>query len=140
MLLELEHSIHRNIIVPHSQSGRHYHVLFLRQSEGPFFVRDTAYKLDTLIQIGEIFTKLDEHRSRIVGNIFYTKSRVQCEGSFLLAYSGVFKEQAQRHVPSDLNMELVLKERGFQVFNQRNRATLIISPSLPSSIKANLEI
>jgi hypothetical protein len=140
MQLDLDHSFNKNVITPYTQGDRRYHLLFLRTAEGPFFVRSTTYKIDTLITIGEIYTKLDSTKNRVVGNIFYTGTNSQCEGTYLLAYSGLFHQQAQKKIPTDFNMELVLKERGFQMFSQRNRATLIISPALKLSIKANLEI
>jgi hypothetical protein len=140
VLLDLKSSLGKNVITPYQQAGRNYHLLFLRRSEGPFYVRDTAYKLETLINIGEVYTKIDDKRNLVVGNIFFTRASVQCLGTYLLAYSGMFHEQAQNKIPSDVNMELVLKEKGFQVFNQRNRATLIISPAIKDSIRQNLEI
>lgn len=141
MQLDLERSFNKNVITPYNHGDTRYHLLFLRTAEGPFFVRHTTYKLETMITIGEIFTVPEPNKRRVVGNIFHTStSNVQCEGTFLLAYSGMFQMQAQKKIPTDFNMELVLKEKGFQVFNQRNRATLIISPALKLSIKANLEI
>lgn len=143
MQLELEEALPRKLFFPHTQCNRNYHLLFLRSGKGPFFVRDAKYKLDTLFRIGEIYSELDEHRIRVVGNIFYTKSNViQSEGPHLIAYSGVFYEQVQRKksLESTLNMELVLRERGFHVFNQKNKATMVIVPSLSESIRNNLEI
>lgn len=142
MQLNIDHSYNKNVITPFQQTDRVYHVLFLRNSDGPFFVRDAAStaKLTTLIRIGEIYMKPDARTIRVVGNIFFTSSKVMCEGSYLLAYSGVFHEHAQRNIPSDFNMELLLKTKGFHLFNQKNRATLVVSPTLKQSIKANLEI
>jgi hypothetical protein len=141
MQLEVERSFNLNVITPYIQRGVQYYLLFRRECEsGPFFVRDTAYRVSTYFQVGEIVQKVDDTRQRVVGNIFWTQVNCRCEGSFLMAYSGVFREQAQRSIPSAFQMDLVVKDKGFHMFHQKNKATLVISPAIHSSIKANLEI
>jgi hypothetical protein len=57
-----------------------------------------------------------------------------------MAYSGVFAEQVQRSIPAGFSMDLVVKERGFHMFHQKNKATLIVSPAIKTSIRENLEV
>lgn len=139
MQLQVERAFNRNVITPYTQDERKFYLLFLRDAEGPFWVRHTSYKLETLVTIGEVCVTVKE-KTRVVGNIFHTNAQAQCEGTYLLAYSGIFGQSVQKRLPTDFNMELILKERGFHMFNQRNRATLIISPALRRNIRENLEI
>lgn len=141
MQLEVERSFNLNVITPYIQKGVQYYLLFRREcASGPLFVRDTAYRVSTYFSVGEIVNKIDDKRQRVVGNIFHTQANCRCEGSFLMAYSGVFMEQAQRSIPNGFQMDLVVKEKGFHMFHQKNKATLIISPAIHASIKANLEV
>ncbi len=144
MQLEVEQSFNLNVITPFTQKGHQYYVLFRRHSEGgPFFVRDTAYRVSTYFHVGEIYKPVegtDGLKNRIMGNIFFTQAKCRCEGSFMMAYSGLFCEQVQRSVPAGFNMDLVVKEKGFHMFHQKNRATLIVSPAISSSIRENLEV
>jgi hypothetical protein len=140
MQLELLNPPALRVIFPYIQRNHTYYLLFTRNCTGPFFVRDTAYKITTLFNIGEIYTVPEPGKIRVVGNIFFTKSKCNCQGSFIIGYSGVFADQVQRSLPKDLNMQLVLKERNFHVFNEKNRATLIVSPALHTNIRENLEI
>lgn len=140
MKLEVDQSFNLNVITPYIQKGVQYYLLFRRECQsGSMFVRDTAYRVSTYFHVGEIVHR-DAHKQRVVGNIFYTQVNCRCEGSFLMAYSGLFREQTQRSVPSGFQMDLVVKERGFHMFHQKNRATLIVSPAINQSIKANLEV
>lgn len=130
-----------NVITPHIQKGHTYYLLFRRDcTQGPFYIRDTAYRVSTFLHVGEIIKPITSSKNRIVGNIFFTQAHCRCEGSFLLAYSGLFMEQAQRTVPTGFQMDLVVKEKGFHMFHQKNRATLVISPAINSSIRENLEV
>lgn len=140
MQLEIEDPPFLNVIFPYVQFKHTYHLLFVKNAKGPFYVRDTSYKVTTLFDIGEIYARPKPDTIRVVGNIFFTKSKCECYGSFVVAYSGVFQDQVQRSIPKDLNMQLVLKEKGFHVFNERNKATLIVSPALKNAIKENLEV
>lgn len=141
MQLEVAQSFNLNVITPHIQQGNTYYLLFRREcASGSFFVRPTAYRVSTFLYVGEIITQVSPNKNRIVGNIFYTQVNCRCEGSFLLAYSGIFSEQAQRTVPTGFQMDLVVKEKGFHMFHQKNRATLVISPALGSNIRENLEV
>lgn len=144
MQLEVSQSYNLNVITPFMQKGQQYYLLFRRECEsGPFYVRDTAYRVSTYFHVGEIYRPVDGSfgvRNRIVGNIFYTQAHCRCEGSFIMAYSGVFAEQVQRSIPAGFSMDLVVKERGFHMFHQKNKATLIVSPAIKTSIRENLEV
>lgn len=144
MQLEVAQSFNLNVITPFVQKGHQYYVLFRRDcGPGPFFVRDTAYRVSTYFHVGEIYKTIEDRKgqkNRIVGNIFYTQARCRCEGSFMMAYSGIFEEQVQRSIPPAFAMDLVVKEKGFHMFHQKNKATLVISPFINQSIKENLEV
>lgn len=141
MQLEVAQSFNLNVITPYTQKGHQYYLLFKRECDsGPFFVRDTAYRVSTYFHVGEIFRPVDSKKNRIVGNIFYTQAHCRCEGSFIMAYSGIFAEQVQRSIPAGFSMDLVVKEKGFHMFHQKNRATLVISPAINTSIRENLEV
>lgn len=139
MQLEVEQSFNLNVFTPFAQRGQMYYLLFRRQDTGPFFVRDTAYRVSTYFSVGEIIKPMGD-KNRIVGNIFHTQANCFCEGAFVMAYSGLFMEQAQKSIPSDFSMDLVVKEKRFHMFHQKNRATLVITPAMSSSIRANLEV
>jgi len=140
MQLKVDQSFNLNVITPFIQDGTTYYLLFRRQEQGPFIVRHASYRVSSYFHIGEIVKLMGEGHNRIVGNIFYTQANCRCEGSFIMAYSGLFFGQAQRRIPAEFQMDLVVKEKSFHMFHQKNRATLIISPALSSSIKENLEI
>jgi hypothetical protein len=140
MLLHLDQSTPSRVISPHRQGNRLYHLLFRREYSGPFHVRDATYSLNTMITIGQIYKRVDANKILVVGNIFYTTSPILCGGSFLVAYSGVFREQVTKSGPKkDFKMDLVLREKLFHVFHEANCATMIVSPSLPKPIQENFE-
>lgn len=139
MDLDLSQSYNKRLITPYYFKDRIYYVLFYKDGVmGPFYVQDAPYESELLVSIGEIKRKSDH---QVVGNIFYTQVQVTCEGSYLLAYSGVFKANVNnRPAHQDLTMDLRIKTPYMHVFSQINRATLIVSPMLKTTIKQNLEI
>jgi hypothetical protein len=138
MVLDVATTFNRRLITPYHFRDRTYYLLFYSEGlEGPFYVENAEVQPSTMIYIGDIRrVKTDS----LVGNCFYTQAPAICAGSFLLAYSGVFRQSINNRVPKDFGMDLVLKTTRFQVFNKKNRATLIVSPTLKSDIRENLEI
>jgi hypothetical protein len=138
MEIDIDHSYNRRLITPYQFRDRTYHVLFYRnKKQGPFYFVDAAVQPSTMISLGEIRTSRSDE---LVGSVFYTQAPVICAGSFLLAYSGVFKQSVNNRVPKDFEMDLILKTPRFHIFNKKNRATLVVSPTLKSDIRQNLEI
>lgn len=138
MPLDLKETFNCRLITPYHYKDRVYYLLFYSTGKpGPFYVVDSSVQPDTLIYIGDI-RQVDG--DALVGNCFFTQAPSMCAGSFLIAYSGVFRQSINNRVPKDFGMDLVLKTSRFQVFNQKNKATLIVSPSLKSDIRQNLEI
>jgi hypothetical protein len=138
MDLDIAESFNKRLITSYIYRGRTYFLLFYKNgTPGPFYVEDAPYAENSLLSIGEIKCKADD---LVIGNIFYTNVNYRCEGSFLLVYSGVFKHSINKKLPRDLNMSLWAKTPYMQIFQEKNRATLVISPMLKNSIKQNLEI
>jgi hypothetical protein len=138
MLLPLGESYNRKLITPYLLGERQYHLLFYKDGvKGPFYVTDAAVQPATMVYLGEIRKVTND---ALIGNCFYTQAPAICAGSFLLAYSGLFKQSVNNRVPKDFSMDLVLKTPRFLVFNTKNRATLVVSPTLKSDIRQNLEI
>lgn len=138
MDLKVERSFNRRLITPHQIGERTYYVLFHRDNiPGPFKITNSPYQTNSLLYIGEIKRPDDDE---VIGNIFYTQAHVECEGGFLLAYSGMFKGSLNKRLPKDVDMSLVLKTPYMHVFSQKNRATLVVSPMLKTKIKENLEV
>lgn len=139
MDLDIAKSFNGRLITPYNYRGRTYHLLFHKQGvQGPFYVSDSEYELhNAMLSVGEIKIKATD---TVIGNIFHTMAKVRCGGSFLLAYSGVFKDSLLTSLPKDFGMDLVIKTKFMQVFTRKNRATLVISPSLRTEIRENLEI
>lgn len=136
MELDLKESLPARIITPYSFREHTYHVVFHKKAVGPFHVETSPYLLEhSMITLGDI-----KAGNAVVGNIFYSSSRLKCGGSYLLAYSGVFKASLEVSVPKDFSMDLVLKTSHIQVFSRKNRATLIVYPNLKTSIRENLEV
>lgn len=138
MDLPIEKTYNRRVITPYEYLRNQYYLLFYRNDiEGPFFVEDAPYSLSGMLTIGDVKRKSDR---LVVGNVFHTTAHALCYGSSLLAYSGLFKMSVNARIPKNLDMPLVIKTPFMQVFNQKNKATLVVSTSLKASIKANLEI
>lgn len=138
MELDIESSFNKGLITPYQFRDRTYYLLFYSQGrKGPFYIVDSHVQASTMVYIGDIRTVEGNAK---VGNCFYTQAPALCAGSFLLAYSGVFRQSLHQRVPKDFGMDLVLKTNRFQIFNKKNRATLIVSPTLKSNIRENLEI
>lgn len=138
MPLDLKETFNSRLITPYHYKDRTYYLLFYGAGKpGPFYVEDSPVQPETLIYIGDI---RQEKSDALVGNCFFTQAPALCAGSYLLAYSGVFRQVVNNRIPKDFGMDLVLKTNRFQIFNQKNKATLIISPSLKSDIRQNLEI
>lgn len=139
MDLDIPTSFATRVITPYQYLDRTYYLLFFKQGiEGPFYVSDSPYELSqAMLTLGEVKLKRNDV---VVGNVFHTTNRVRCGGSFLLAYSGMFKDSLSVSIPKDFDMSLVLKTKYLQVFNKRNRATLVVSPSLKTNIRQNLEV
>lgn len=139
MDLDIKESWASRLLIPYLYKSRTYHVLFFKQGlVGPFYVADSNFALEnSLVTVGDI-----KHKGTdvVVGNMFYTTAKTYCGGSFLLAYSGVFKDSLNVSIPKDFSTDLVLKTKYLQIFNTKNRTTLIVSPSLKSSIRQNLEV
>lgn len=139
MELDVQESFNPRLITPYVFKDRAYYLLFYRQGvQGPFYVVDSPFALDgALLSVGDVRT----HQSdRVVGNIFYTPYKSKCGGSYLVAYSGVFKSSLLQSLPKDFSMDLMVKTKYLHIFNRKNRATLVISPNLRTSIRENLEI
>jgi hypothetical protein len=138
MELDIESSFNRRLITPYHFRDRTYFMLFYRDGvKGPFYVADAPVQLSTMVYVGDVRCA---DSNRLVGNCFYTQAPAICAGSYLLAYSGLFRQAVNNRVPKDFGMDLVLKTPRFQMFHKKNRATLIVSPSLKSDIRQNLEI
>lgn len=138
MDLDIKTSFNKRLITVYRFKEKTYFVLFYKNGvEGPFYVEDAPYAANTLLSIGEIKRKADD---QVIGNIFHTHVNYKCEGSFLLVYSGVFKHYVNNKLPKDLNMTLWAKTPYMHIFTEKNKATLVVSPMLKSSIKQNLEI
>jgi hypothetical protein len=138
MALNIKQSYNKRLVTPYIQAERMYFILFYKNEiPGPFYVEDAPYAGNPLLFIGEIKRTEDD---LVVGNIFYTQANHKCNGSSLLVYSGVFKHQVNRQIPKDLNMTLWAKTPYMHIFHEKNKATLVISPMLKSTIKENLEI
>jgi hypothetical protein len=139
MDLDIVQSYNKRLITPYHYRDRTYYLLFYRNGVmGPFYVQDAPYEANMLLTIGEIKRKSD---NQVVGNIFYTQVQVSCEGAYLLAYSGVFRASVNnRPAHQDLTMDLRIKTPYMHVFSQVNKATLVVSPMLKTTIKQNLEI
>lgn len=138
MELDLDTSFNRKLITPYNFHDRVYHLLFYKDGvKGPFYVTDAPVQPATMIYLGEIRRVAND---ALIGNCFYTQAPALCAGSFLLAYSGLFKQSVNNRVPKDFGMDLVLKTPRFLLFNTKNRATLVVSPTLKSDIRQNLEI
>lgn len=139
MDLDIQTSFSTRVITPYNYLDRTYYLLFYKQGiEGPFYVSDSPYALShAMLTVGEVKLKRNDV---VVGNVFHTTNKVRCGGSFLLAYSGVFKDSLSASIPKDFDMNLVLKTKYMQVFNKKNRATLVVSPNLKTNIRQNLEV
>lgn len=138
MLLPVDESFNKRLITPYHFKERQYHLLFYKDGvKGPFYVSDAAVQPSTMVYLGEIRKVSND---ALVGNCFYTQAPALCAGSFLLAYSGLFKQSVNSRTPKDFGMDLVLKTPRFLLFNTKNRATLVVSPTLKSDIRQNLEI
>ena len=141
MQLSLKKSFNAGLFTPYKTHDRNYFLLFYaRGIVGPFFVRDAPLILNTLFSIGEIAQGSAD--GKVVGNIFYTQSPSRCEGSFALAYSGVFEGivNTQRFKPKDLEFQLMLKTEHYYVFHKDNAATLLVNPSIKMDIRKNFEV
>jgi hypothetical protein len=136
MTLDIPKSFNKRLITPYVFKDRMYYVQFFENKiPGPFYVCDAPYSLNAMVSLGELKTE-----EEVVGHIFYSQANIRCGGSFLLAYSGVFKSSLDSHLPKDFDMDLVLKTEYIQVFHKKNRATLVISPNLKDTIRKNLEV
>jgi hypothetical protein len=138
MDLDIKVSFNKRLLTVYRYLDRTYFLLFYKNGvRGPFYVEDAPYADNSLLYIGEIKSKADDS---VVGNIFFTTANYNCEGSYLLVYSGVFKHSVNRQIPKDFNMALWAKTPYMHIFSEKNKATLVVSPMLKSSIKKNLEI
>jgi hypothetical protein len=139
MDLDIDKTFNPRLVTPYIFNERAYYLLFFRQGVvGPFYVADSPYSLEgAMLNVGEVRQKATDI---VVGNIFYSQYKVKCGGSYLVAYSGVFKESLATSIPKDFSMDLMLKTPYMHIFNRKNRATLVISPNLKTNIRENLEI
>lgn len=138
MDLDIKESFNKRLLTQYSYLDRTYFLLFYKNGvKGPFYVEDAPYAENSLLSIGEIKCRQDD---TVIGNIFHTQANFVCEGSFLLVYSGVFKHTLNTRRPKDFNMPLWAKTPYMHIFSEKNKATLVVSPILKSSIKQNLEI
>ena len=138
MDLDIKVSFNKRLLTVYRYIDRTYFLLFYKNGvKGPFYVEDAPYAENSLLTIGEIKCQSD---GTVIGNIFFTQANYRCEGSFLLVYSGVFKHTLNNKLPKEFNMALWAKTPYMHIFNEKNKATLVISPMLKSSIKQNLEI
>lgn len=138
MILDLEDSFAKNIIVPYKFGDRLYHMLFNTKSKGPFEVKDSGLCLNTLMYIGNIHKKSTDD---IVGNIFFSQFKTECYSTFLLSYSGVYQDSINTKLPSSFDeIPCVLKSETLLVYHLNNKATIAMCPALNKKIKANLEI
>lgn len=142
MQLDIRTSFNAQLFTPYSFLDRNYYLLFYKNGmPGPFFVHDSPLMMTTMFHIGDITQGSAE--GQVVGTVFHTQSPSKCEGSFILAYSGVLKEavNSQRAFkPRDLGFELVLKHQFYYLYHKNNLATLAVNPSLKMDIRKNFEV
>lgn len=138
MEFDVKASFNSKLITPYQFRNRTYHLLFFRDNvPGPFYVQNSAVQPVSLVFIGDVRRTEND---KLVGHCFYSQVPVICTGSYLLAYSGVFRQSVQTRLPSNFEMDLVLRTPKFQVFHKKNKATLIVSPTLRDEIRQNLEV
>ena len=140
MPLSIDRSFNQRVFTPWATHSRLYTLLFYKNNiQGPFYARDSAIQLKNSLFFSGDIIKEDES---IVGSIFYSRATVRCEGSFVLAYSGVFNDlvNSPRFKIKEFGMNFILKTPHYFAYNKINDATLLINPSLNKSIRANLEI
>ncbi len=137
MILEIEKSFSKNIIVPYLAQDKKYYLLFNETGiEGPFVVQDSDLCLSTFLYVGDLLKD-----NKKVGYIFYSSYNVISSGAFLLAYSGVYKESISNRLPGSLEASAcVLKTKEIQIYHEPNKSTLVICPALSKKIRSNLEI
>lgn len=138
MEFDVKASFNPRLITPYRFRDRTYYLLFFKDKvPGPFYVQNAAVQPVSLVFLGDI-RRADN--DRLAGHCFYSQAPVICTGSYLLAYSGVFRQSVQTRLPSNFEMDLVLRTPRLQVFHKKNKATLIVSPTLRSEIRQNLEV
>lgn len=139
MLLDVQFSYNARIITPIKVQDRQYYVLFRRsQIKGPFSVQNSALQVpNTLVHIADL---KPIHQDEVVGNLFFSGANTMCNGGMLLAYSGLFKTSVNFRTPTDFSVDLVVNTPDLQVFSQRNKATMVVSPSMKRKIRENLEV
>ncbi len=141
MQLSLAKSLKRGILFPHTEQGRTYYLLFHKANlSGPFFVRTSDLENSSLFHIGDITH--NAYDGDVVGNCFFTQAKHHSSGVFCLAYTGVLEGQTASKAlkGKGFGVELVLKTPHYMMWNKRGHTTLIVTPSLSSSIRENLEI
>lgn len=139
MDLNIDSAFNHRVITPFTQAGRTYFLMFSTLgSVGPFYVATSQVQVEqSMFVFGDILRKEDNLQ---VGTLLYTTAKTQCLGTYVIAYSGQFKASLATSIPKDFDMDLVLKTPHLQVYNRRNRATLVVSPNLKQSIRSNLEV
>jgi hypothetical protein len=139
MILDLKRSFTKNIIVPYKLKDRTYYLLFFKEDlEGPFSVRSSDMCLSTIMHVGNL---IQDSTDEEVGHIFYSQFNTVCYGTFLMSYSGIYKDSVNTKLPSSFEeIPCILKTPKLLVYHLDNKATIAMCPSLNKKIKANLEV
>lgn len=142
MQLSLPRSLKKGVLFPHTEQGRSYYLLFHKTGlPGPFYVQTSDLENSSLFYIGDVHQ--GSYSGEVVGNCFYTQARhTSTGGVFCLAYTGVLEKQTETRSlkGKDFGVELVLKTPHYMMWNKRGHVTLVVTPSLSSSIRENLEL
>lgn len=143
MPLNIDEAITPRLITRLLYGDRVYYTLFDRMIEGPFVVTDAPYRVPgSILNVGQISKHLKGEDPIVVGSIFHTNLKAKCTGSFLLAYTGAFKDQIQKRIRPDLltSMDLLVKTENMQIYGALNKAVLVVSPFLRREILDVLEM
>lgn len=142
MQLSLLKSLKRGIIFPHTEQGRSYYLLFYKTGlSGPFFISTSDLENSSLFYVGDI--RQGSYDGEIIGNVFFTQVKhMSAGGVFCMAYTGVLERMTETKAlkGKDYGVDLVLKTQHYLMWNKRGSVTLVVTPSLSSSIRENLEL
>ena len=142
MQFSLQVSLRPNVFVPYSTHGRNYYLLFHKFTprKTKIWVTDSSVlKSETFFQVGDLHS--DTPDGDVIGNIFYTPAASTCYGSAIMAYSKVWAKQANStKFVTPVGVNLHVRSKHMFVYHKKNEVTVIVNPSLPASIRFNLEI
>jgi hypothetical protein len=142
MLLNLDKTLRRGVIFPHTEQGAQYYLLFHKSNVGgPLFVKTADLENPSLFYIGDICQ--GSYEGQVIGNCFFTQVQHFCSGGvFCVAYTGMLKTKAETHTlkGKGFGLQLALKTPHYMMWNKKGSLTLVVTPSLASSIKESLEL